>query len=164
MNPHAHAPGRHRRPTHPDPGGIAPASLRFRAGRIDDSPQAASDAPWFDAGGLLVLPGIVDLHGDAFERAVMPRPGVTFPYDSALFDVDRQLLANGITTEFHGLTLSWEGGLRGEAYAERMFDSLERMREALGAHCVHLRFETHHVGGVETARNGSARAACASWP
>ena len=76
MNPHAHAlaPGRHRRPTHPDPGGIAPASLRFRAGRIDDSPQAASDAPWFDAGGLLVLPGIVDLHGDAFERAVMPRP------------------------------------------------------------------------------------------
>ena len=112
-----------------------------------------------------MLPGIVDLHGDAFERAVMPRPGVTFPYDSALFDVDRQLLANGITTEFHGLTLSWEGGLRGEAYAERMFDSLERMREALGArHCVHLRFGTHHVGGVETARNGSARAACASWP
>ena len=100
-----------------------------------------------------MLPGIVDLHGDAFERAVMPRPGVTFPYDSALFDVDRQLLANGITTEFHGLTLSWEGGLRGEAYAERMFDSLERMREALGArHCVHLRFETHHVGGVETAQ------------
>ena len=135
MNPHAHAP----RPwpasqaNASDPGGIAPASLRFRAGRIDDSPQAASDAPWFDAGGLLVLPGIVDLHGDAFERAVMPRPGVTFPYDSALFDVDRQLLANGITTEFHGLTLSWEGGLRGEAYAERMFDSLERMREALGA-------------------------------
>ena len=63
------------------------------------------------------------------------------------------MLANGITTEFHGLTLSWEGGLRGEAYAERMFDSLERMREALGArHCVHLRFETHHVGGVETAQ------------
>ncbi len=156
MNPHAHAPSPlagiagQRILT---PGGIAPASLCFRAGRIDDSPHASSDAPWFDAGGLLVLPGIVDLHGDAFERAVMPRPGVTFPYDSALFDVDRQLLANGITTEFHGLTLSWEGGLRGEAYAERMFDSLERMREALGArHCVHLRFETHHVGGVETAQ------------
>ena len=34
-----------------------------------------------------------------------------------------------------------------------MFDSLERMREALGArHCAHLRFETHHVGGVETAQ------------
>jgi len=25
---------------------------------------------------LVVLPGIVDIHGDAFERQVMPRPGV----------------------------------------------------------------------------------------
>jgi alpha-D-ribose 1-methylphosphonate 5-triphosphate diphosphatase len=78
---------------------------------------------------------------------------VTFPYDSALFDVDRQLLANGITTEFHGVTLSWEGGLRGEAYAERMFDALERMRYLMGArHYVHLRFETHHVGGLDIAQ------------
>ena len=83
----------------------------------------------------------------------MPRPSVTFPYDGALFDVDRQLLANGITTEFHGVTLSWEGGLRGEAYAERMFDALERMHPIMGArHYVHLRFETHHVGGLDIAR------------
>jgi hypothetical protein len=32
-----------------------------------------------DASGLLVLPGIVDIHGDAFERQMMPRPRVTFP-------------------------------------------------------------------------------------
>jgi alpha-D-ribose 1-methylphosphonate 5-triphosphate diphosphatase len=96
----------------------------------------------------------VDLHGDAFERAIMPRPGVTFPYDGALLDVDRQLLANGITTEFHGLTLSWEGGLRGEPYALRMFDALDRMQRLLGArHYVHLRFETHHVSGVEIAQS-----------
>ncbi|MDX1729628.1 MAG: alpha-D-ribose 1-methylphosphonate 5-triphosphate diphosphatase, partial [Aurantimonas coralicida] len=31
-----------------------------------------------DAEGLLVLPGIVDIHGDAFERQIMPRPGVRF--------------------------------------------------------------------------------------
>ena len=29
-----------------------------------------------DARGLKVLPGIVDLHGDAFERQIMPRPDV----------------------------------------------------------------------------------------
>ena len=86
-------------------------------------------------------------------RAIMPRPSVTFPYDGALHDVDRQLLANGITTEFHGVTLSWEGGLRGEAYAERMFAALDRMRHIMGArHYVHLRFETHHIDGVDTAR------------
>ncbi|MBB1626090.1 alpha-D-ribose 1-methylphosphonate 5-triphosphate diphosphatase [Achromobacter sp. UMC71] len=136
------------------PRGIEHASLRFNAGLIDDGGgTAARGATWFDAGNLLVLPGIVDLHGDAFERAIMPRPRVTFPYDGALFDVDRQLLANGITTEFHGVTLSWEGGLRGEAYAERMFEALERMRHVMGArHYVHLRFETHHVGGVDTAQ------------
>ncbi len=32
-----------------------------------------------DASGLKVLPGIVDLHGDAFERQMMPRPGVPRP-------------------------------------------------------------------------------------
>ncbi|ARP84370.1 alpha-D-ribose 1-methylphosphonate 5-triphosphate diphosphatase [Bordetella genomosp. 8] len=134
--------------------GVGPASLAFDHDRIGDVCIGAelADAE-LDAGDLLVLPGIVDLHGDAFERAVMPRPGVAFPYDGALLDVDRQLLANGITTEFHGLTLSWEGGLRGEPYALRMFDALERMQRLMGArHHVHLRFETHHVAGVETAQ------------
>jgi alpha-D-ribose 1-methylphosphonate 5-triphosphate diphosphatase len=38
-----------------------------------------------DASGLYVLPGIVDIHGDAFERQLMPRPGVGFPIDVALW-------------------------------------------------------------------------------
>ena len=136
------------------PAGLGGSHLVFRDGRIGDPGTApAAGGAWLDAGDLLVLPGIVDLHGDAFERAVMPRPGVTFPYDAALHDVDRQLLANGITTEFHGVTLSWEGGLRGEPYAERMFECLEHMRGSLGArHHVHLRFETHHVDGVGIAQ------------
>jgi alpha-D-ribose 1-methylphosphonate 5-triphosphate diphosphatase len=44
--------------------------------------------------GLLVLPGIVDLHGYAFERQTMPRSGVDFPIDVALFDSDRLTEAN----------------------------------------------------------------------
>jgi alpha-D-ribose 1-methylphosphonate 5-triphosphate diphosphatase len=138
------------------PHGLVPARMHFRGERIDTvadgSLHTHASAAMLDAGHLLVLPGIVDLHGDAFERAVMPRPGVTFPYDNALHDVDRQLLANGITTEFHGVTLSWEGGLRGEPYAELMFEALARMHGTLGArHHVHLRFEIHHVRGVDIA-------------
>jgi alpha-D-ribose 1-methylphosphonate 5-triphosphate diphosphatase len=129
--------------------GLQPASLAFDQGRIAE----AGAGGMLDAGNLLVLPGIVDLHGDAFERAIMPRPGVTFPYESALCDVDGQLLANGITTEFHGVTLSWEGGLRGAPYAQRMFDVLAGMQAQLGAHhYVHLRFETHNIDGVSTAQ------------
>ncbi len=131
-------------------GAIAPATLAFEHGAI--AQQAAGSGACIDAGDLLVLPGIVDIHGDAFERSVMPRPGVSVPYGTALLDVDRQLLAHGITTEFHGVTLSWEGGLRGEAYALRMFEALAQLHPVLGAsHKVHLRFEAYHLAGVETA-------------
>lgn len=82
------------------PDGLTRGHVRFEGARIaalDTHPDIMGDRV-LDAGNLLVLPGIVDLHGDAFERTVMPRPGVTFPYANALHDVDRQLLANGITT------------------------------------------------------------------
>ena len=129
--------------------GLQAGAVAFSRGRI----TAAGTGPMLDAGNLLVLPGIVDLHGDAFERSVMPRPGVAFPYEGALHDVDRQLLAHGITTGFHGVTLSWEGGLRGAPYAQRMFDVLACMQAELGAHhYVHLRFETHNIDDVALAQ------------
>ncbi|WP_347558098.1 alpha-D-ribose 1-methylphosphonate 5-triphosphate diphosphatase [Robbsia sp. KACC 23696] len=135
--------------------GLGAARLRFDDAHIGEISYAAADradAGLLDAGDLLVLPGIVDIHGDAFERAVMPRPNVHFDYGHALWDVDRQLLVNGITTAFHGVTVSWEGGLRGAPYAERMFDALQRHAAVLGAqHQVHLRFETHNLNDVDRA-------------
>ncbi|WP_207482690.1 alpha-D-ribose 1-methylphosphonate 5-triphosphate diphosphatase [Arenibaculum pallidiluteum] len=102
-----------------------------------------------DASGLLVLPGIVDLHGDAFERQLMPRPGVHFDHGLALLDTDRQLVANGITTAFHGLTLSWEPGLRGDEAAEDFMTALQRARPMLACDTrLHLRFETFHLDAV----------------
>jgi alpha-D-ribose 1-methylphosphonate 5-triphosphate diphosphatase len=99
-----------------------------------------------DAGGLLVLPGIVDLHGDAFERQMMPRPGVDFPIDVALVDSDRQAISNGITTVFHATTWSWEPGLRSAANARRLLDAIEAMRPQLAADTrFHLRQETYNL-------------------
>src|SRR3954471_3476582 len=93
---------------------IAPATLALEGDRI------AAVGRWDPAGALdlgerLLLPGIVDLHGDAFERQVMPRPGVMVDPAVGLADTDRQLVANGVTTAFHGLTWSWEPGLRSVA-------------------------------------------------
>jgi alpha-D-ribose 1-methylphosphonate 5-triphosphate diphosphatase len=99
---------------------------------------------------LLLLPGIVDLHGDAFERQLMPRPQVHFPPDIALIDTDRQLVANGITTALHGLTWSWEPGLRGREAAVRFLDTLEYLQPTLACDShVHLR---HEVFNVEAAQ------------
>ena len=103
-----------------------------------------------DATGLLVLPGIVDIHGDAFERQMMPRPGVDFPIDVALLDTDRQVVANGITTVFHGVTWSWEPGLRGAGNARDILQVMERLRPRLAADTrYHLRHETYNLDAEE---------------
>lgn len=106
----------------------------------------------FDAEGLLVLPGIVDIHGDAFERQVQPRPETVFSYDIAMADTDRQLVANGITTACHGLTFSWEGGLRGRDAAMAMLRIVTGQKQRFQAdHRIHLRFENHHADGLRDA-------------
>ena len=104
----------------------------------------------FDASGLLVLPGIVDIHGDAFERQMQPRPGVDFPADLALRDTEAQLLANGITTAFHGVTLSWEPGLRSLDAWRRLLDALESGAWTCDMR-VHLRWEAFNLDALDTA-------------
>jgi alpha-D-ribose 1-methylphosphonate 5-triphosphate diphosphatase len=99
-----------------------------------------------DANGLKVLPGIIDLHGDAFERQMMPRPGVDFPVDVALIDSDRQAIANGITTVFHATTWSWEPGLRSADNARDLLEAIEQLRPQLAADTrFHLRHETYNL-------------------
>src|SRR3990167_2244253 len=102
-----------------------------RIGRIGSMPKSEASMPVqvFDAAGLLVLPGIVDFHGDAFERQIQPRPQTVFSHDIALMDTDRQLVANGITTACHGLTYSWEGGLRGRDAALALFEQITLQRK-----------------------------------
>jgi alpha-D-ribose 1-methylphosphonate 5-triphosphate diphosphatase len=120
---------------------VAPAD-----GVISQIGSAAGATRSLDAEGLLVLPGIVDIHGDAFERQMMPRPGVDFAMDIALMDSDRQAVANGITTVFHGVTWSWEPGLRGPENARNVLDGIERLRPRLGADTrFHLRHETFNL-------------------
>lgn len=102
------------------------------------------------AGGRLVLPGIIDTHGDAFERQIMPRPGVSFDMDLAFRDSDRQMLTNGITTAFHSVTYSWEPGLRGQENCIAIKDAIRRLRDHLGCDTfLHLRFETFNLDAVD---------------
>ncbi len=111
---------------------------------FDTAPRAG--ALRLDATGLLVLPGLVDCHGDAFERHIMPRPRVAFDIDLALKDADRALLANGITTAFHGVTWSWEPGLRGAQNARALAEAIARLQPELGADTrFHLRHETFNL-------------------
>ena len=126
---------------------IQETSLRIAGRDISaiDAGQGRSSCA-IDATGLLVLPGIVDLHGDAFERQMMPRPGVDFPIDVALIDSDRQAISNGITTVYHGATWSWEPGLRSGDNARRLLETIEALRPQLAADTrFHLRHETYNL-------------------
>ncbi len=116
------------------------------AGIIAGIGKDATAERTIDAAGLLVLPGIVDIHGDAFERQMMPRPRVGFPLDVALIESDQQAIANGITTVFHGVTWSWEPGLRGAENARAILHGIENLRPRLGADTrYHLRHETYNL-------------------
>jgi alpha-D-ribose 1-methylphosphonate 5-triphosphate diphosphatase len=130
-------------------GGIIPADLSMEAGCVRSVGAHVAGADVMDARDLLVLPGLVDIHGDAFERQLAPRPEVRFSLHMALADTDRQLVANGITTAFHGITCSWEGGLRGLDMARELVNHLAVPNGFSADNRVHLRFENHNLEAVD---------------
>jgi alpha-D-ribose 1-methylphosphonate 5-triphosphate diphosphatase len=126
-------------------GALVDTSVEIRDGAIRSlggSPHGRT----LDATGLLVLPGIVDIHGDAFERQIMPRPRVEVDLAVALHETDRQLATNGITTAYHGVTWSWEPGLRGTETVRRIVEAIETLRPDLAVDTrIHLRHETYNL-------------------
>ena len=50
--------------------------LQKRSLVIADGVITKGPLPQVDMSGYLILPGIIDLHGDAFERQVAPRRGI----------------------------------------------------------------------------------------
>ncbi|WP_415404570.1 alpha-D-ribose 1-methylphosphonate 5-triphosphate diphosphatase [Tateyamaria sp. SN3-11] len=96
-----------------------------------------------DARGLILAPALIDVHGDAFERQIMPRPGVYFPLETAVLETDRQLAANGIATAYHAITLSFEPGLRSVDRGRDLIQALRDLAPRLTVeNRVQLRWET----------------------
>ncbi len=90
------------------------------------------------------------MHGDAFERQVMPRPGVFFPTETAVLETDRQLAANGIATTFHSITLSYEPGLRSVERGREMIAAIQRLAPRLTVeNRIQLRWETFATDALD---------------
>ncbi|MEM9906216.1 MAG: alpha-D-ribose 1-methylphosphonate 5-triphosphate diphosphatase, partial [Cyanobacteria bacterium P01_D01_bin.44] len=103
------------------------ATILVDEGRFE-AVATASTPPGYQtvsATGLHLLPGIVDIHGDAFERMICPRPGVSFPLEIALAENDRTLLSAGITTFYYSITDSFEPGLRSREMARQIIQAVK---------------------------------------
>lgn len=122
---------------------IEQASVRIEGGIITGIDVARDGAQVINGQGLILAPAFVDIHGDAFERQIMPRPGVSVPVDVALLETDRQLAANGIATAYHALSLSWEPGLRSVATGWQVHQALTALAPRLTVeNRLQLRWET----------------------
>lgn len=123
-------------------GEMQQRSVGLADGRLTRGPL-----PEVDLTGYLILPGIIDLHGDGFERHMAPRPSAPFPLAAGLASFDREAAAHGVTTAYLAQGWSWEGGHRGPDHAEAMMLALDGYRaRALTDLRLQIRAETHLVG------------------
>lgn len=122
-------------------GALIETPLTVEDGVLGDGPGRELDLT-----GYLVLPGVIDLHGDGFERHLAPRPSAPFEKTRALGSLAAELAVNGITTAWLAQSWSWEGGHRSGAATLALLQALHAARPGLLPDIrVQLRLETHVI-------------------
>lgn len=124
---------------------IVRGSVRIAAGVIASIEPGPTLAGSTDLEGDLLVPGLVELHTDNYERHMMPRPKVSWPAMPALFGHDAEIAAAGITTVFDALGV---GDMDAEAVRGRSMaavieaiDTATRHRLLRSEHRLHVRVE-----------------------
>ncbi|RJE91314.1 alpha-D-ribose 1-methylphosphonate 5-triphosphate diphosphatase [Paenibacillus sp. 1011MAR3C5] len=107
-------------------------------------------AAFLQAAGKYVLPGLIDIHCDAIEKEVQPRPNTLFPLDMAFLEFERKLPVHGITTMYHSLSLGVGLSLRGDHLLTEMVELIHRYskQRSMIRNRVHLRYEVTHQHGL----------------
>src|SRR5215208_3358011 len=105
--------------------------VAFVDGRIAEFGEGSAPAGSEDAGGDLIMPGLIELHTDHLEMHYVPRPKVFWDPIAAVVSYDGQLATSGITT---------------------VLDSLRVWREDGADHFLHLRCEIPMPSVVEEAK------------
>ena len=125
---------------------VVTGSLHAQGGRItaiDSGARVPAGAQ--DLQGDFLLPGLVEIHTDNFERHLMPRPKVQWAELPALLAHDAEIAAAGITTVLDALGVGEADtdSLRGTAW-DKVVQTLDHCtRQALlrADHLLHIRCE-----------------------
>ena len=136
------------------PDNVLPdCALRVSDGRIAGLRQGSTfktAEPHLDGRGKHLFPGFVDLHCDAIEKQIEPRPNTFFPVDIAVHELDKKLASCGVTTMYHSLSFAeMEVGLRSNGMAAQIAREINLHAPGLRVRTrVHTRFEVTDGGAV----------------
>jgi alpha-D-ribose 1-methylphosphonate 5-triphosphate diphosphatase len=125
------------------PDEVVRGSVRIEGSRIAKvTDTVVSDVEnTIDAEGRLVMPGIIDLHGDDIERYLYPRDGTRIDSLRAFLTADHANIAAGITTKFHAIAFQDdEKKNRSTDLAYEVVSTVESARGMIDHH-VHARCE-----------------------
>jgi alpha-D-ribose 1-methylphosphonate 5-triphosphate diphosphatase len=103
-----------------------------------------------DAQNRLVMPGMIDIHSDAIEKEIEPRPGIHFPVELALAQLERRLAAQGFTNVYHSLSLAGGAGVRDDRMAQEIIRKIKTREQAVIRNQVHLRYEITNFESWDT--------------
>ncbi|MEI6215204.1 MAG: phosphonate metabolism protein PhnM [Desulfuromonadales bacterium] len=126
-------------------------TLRVEHGRIaaigQDVPAGMHEV---NVRGNYLFPGFIDMHSDAIEKGIEPRPNTFFPVDIAVFELDKKIASCGITTMFHSLSFAeMEVGLRSNSTAAGIIRQINGFTPRLKVNTkIHARFEITDLGAV----------------
>jgi len=112
----------------------------------------------YDAEQQYVLPGIIDIHTDALEAEIIPRPGADMPIKVAFRELERKMNGCGFTTVFHSLHLGYktaEYGSKSKYSRQHVYDTIFKLLngDTLINNKIHLRFEITGVDAFEQCLN-----------
>jgi alpha-D-ribose 1-methylphosphonate 5-triphosphate diphosphatase len=130
--------------------------VAFASGRISEIGEGDARSGHEDAGGDLIMPGLIELHTDHLEAHYVPRPKVFWDPIAAVISYDGQLATSGITTVLDSLRVWREDGAEDvDGRAGVLAAAITSAREAgllRANHYLHLRCEIPMPDVVEEAK------------
>jgi alpha-D-ribose 1-methylphosphonate 5-triphosphate diphosphatase len=124
-------------------------------GKVAEIGEGDAPAGSEDAGGDLIMPGLIELHTDHLEAHYVPRPKVFWNPIAAVVSYDGQLATSGITTVLDSLRVWREDGAdEVDGRAGVLAEAIASAREAdllRADHFLHLRCEIPMPSVVEEA-------------
>lgn len=133
------------------PEAVVEGAVRIEDDHIVDIGDVERNAnETVDARERLVLPGLIDLHGDDIESHLHPRSGARMDTHMGLAAADRANVAAGITTKFHAISFEVDPEEnRSPELGAEITDAVERADDLLADHRIHARCEVTQERCVE---------------